>query len=555
MPVHLMPEQIAAIKAMLNKHVGFLNCPTSFGKTVTIYGHIKELLESNEQRICAIISGPIMDLNEQTAESVLTNLFHDGLISASDCELCICNSRNRGHYMILTNGDESKLYLKNKNADGLNKTGFSVVGIDEQQEKRFRLIVVCNPTLQKSEKVLDKLTDTEVLYSFYFDECQSIGDQLSGDVEGTEVVKENTDLDFNKIKTIIGNDGYAFFVSATPTEHNFAVLKEIFNKVSDDECFVYRCSPVKAIATHMILPPEFHIQCFDELNYGTLQTRIATLVEDVQNERTEGILKCPAKVLITMSNTNDLCAMKKYLINAYSDWDVFTTCSDKVNGGKTFNNDQLSDSISEFKRLIETNEKDCFIVHIKQIIAGVDIPSFTHAVFNMDDSTNLIAPIQITGRVLRPYKRFQNGEADTSLKETGKVYINVTSSYKAKQVCRTLVDYYGQTFEYLKASFSSYTNGSKTRNKAMNLQHQCNLAGDFDEYIEDFLQKLAISCVQDKQLGFDPNISVIVEERIKEFGYIPNLPKFYQPQLQKYVKMVTDQMNFLLKAQKYGIAV
>ena len=65
MPVHLMSEQIAAVKAMTNKHVGFLICPTSFGKTVTIYGHIKELLESNGQRICAIISGPIMDLNEQ----------------------------------------------------------------------------------------------------------------------------------------------------------------------------------------------------------------------------------------------------------------------------------------------------------------------------------------------------------------------------------------------------------------------------------------------------------------------------------------------------------
>ena len=97
--------------------------------------------------------------------------------------------------------------------------------------------------------------------------------------------------------------------------------------------------------------------------------------------------------------------------------------------------------------------------------------------------------------------------------------------------------------------------GSKTRNKVMAQQHQCNLAGDFDEYIGDFLQKLAISCVQDRQLGFELNIEGIVEERIKEFGYIPNLPKFYQPQLQKYIKFVTDQMQFLLTAQKYGIAV
>lgn len=550
---NLMTEQKNAVNAMLNNHVGFLNCPTSFGKTVTIYGHIKELLQFNGN-ICAIISGPIMDLNEQTAESVLTNLYQDGLISTDTCELCVCNSRNHGRYMVLTDG--KRLYLKNKNANGLDRTGIRIVPISEKQEKKFRLVVVCNPTLQKNEKVLNWLNNPEVLYSFYFDECQSIGEQLSGDVEGTENVKENTDLDFTKVKDIIGKDGYAFFVSATPTEHNFNVLKTVFNKITDDDCFVYRCSPVLAINNRMILPPEFHIQCFNELNYNTLEQRITGMVDDILNEQKTGMMKCMAKVLITMSNTYDLCAMKKHLMLAYPDWNVYTTCSDKKNGGKTKNADTLSDSISEFKKLIENDNKNCFIVHIKQIIAGVDIPSFTHAIFNMDDSTNLIAPIQITGRVLRPFERWSNdGTAKLDIKSNGKVYINVTTTYKAKQVCRTLVDYYGQTFEYLKASFISYTTGSKARTKHDNQQHQSNLAGDFDEYIEDFLDKLAISCVQDKYLGIDTNISAVVEERIKEFGYIPNLPKFYQPQLQKYIKTVTNQMNFLLKAKNYGITV
>lgn len=45
MSVYLMPEQVEAIKAMTTKHVGFMNCPTSFGKTVTIYGHYQTEIE------------------------------------------------------------------------------------------------------------------------------------------------------------------------------------------------------------------------------------------------------------------------------------------------------------------------------------------------------------------------------------------------------------------------------------------------------------------------------------------------------------------------------
>ena len=56
------------------------------------------------------------------------------------------------------------------------------------------------------------------------------------------------------------------------------------------------------------------------------------------------------------------------------------------------------------------------------------------------------------------------------LKKNGKVYINVTASEKSKQACRTLHDYYGQTFEYLKPAFSSYTNGSDTRTKTQRTQ-------------------------------------------------------------------------------------
>ena len=75
------------------------------------------------------------------------------------------------------------------------------------------------------------------------------------------------------------------------------------------------------------------------------------------------------------------------------------------------------------------------------------------------------------------------------------------------------------------------------------LHFQNVFVSDFDEWIEKFLTKLAISCFQDKDLGIESNIKGIVADKIIEFGYIPNLPKFYQPELDKYVNFVLDRMN------------
>lgn len=535
MPVRLMLEQIAAIKAMKEKRIGHVSAPTSFGKTVTIFGHIKEQL-STIDKLCSIITGPIMDLNQQTVESVLTNLLQDGIIETENCEVSICNSRNTGKFMVLKD-HTGKIHLQNKTTDGYERTGIKVVPISQKQEKKFRLVVACNPTMQNNKKVLDFLNDEAITYNFYFDECQSLGEEKPAKQEGTEVI-ENDCLDYKKIFEIVKNKGAVYFISATHTDHNFNILKKYVYH-NDNDCFVYRCSPCRAIDRKMILPPEFHVQCYSELNIEAIKKTIDQVVKDINGDFINGSTLL-GKVLITVNNTMDLIEIKKFLRDIYPDWDVFTTCSEY---GKTFNEKDLPESISEFKTRIDAEDKNCFIVHIKQIICGVDIPSFTHAVFNMEETTNLISPIQITGRVLRPYKRFESGEADTELKKNGKVYINVTASEKSKQACRTLHDYYGQTFEYLKPAFSSYTNGSDIRTKTQRTQFDSEIVSNFDEWIEKFLTKLAISCFQDKDLGIESNIKGIVADKIIEFGYIPNLPKFYQPELDKYVNFVLDRMN------------
>ena len=84
----LMPKQIDAIHGMYNKPVGVLYMPTGGGKTVIIYGHAK-MFFGTAIKHNFIISGPIMDLNKQTACSVLTNLFNDGLINSKTVMLLL----------------------------------------------------------------------------------------------------------------------------------------------------------------------------------------------------------------------------------------------------------------------------------------------------------------------------------------------------------------------------------------------------------------------------------------------------------------------------------
>jgi len=82
MSINFLLEQSKAINNMLNKKVGLLCLPTGAGKTIIIYGHAKNCFnDDKKQKHNFIISGPIMDLNRQTATSIISNLYNDDLIN------------------------------------------------------------------------------------------------------------------------------------------------------------------------------------------------------------------------------------------------------------------------------------------------------------------------------------------------------------------------------------------------------------------------------------------------------------------------------------------
>lgn len=550
----LMPKQIDAIHGMYNKPVGVLYMPTGGGKTVIIYGHAK-MFFGTAIKHNFIISGPIMDLNKQTACSVLTNLFNDGLINSENCDVVIANCANYRSNRFYTVKNGENIDIVNDIA-GHEPLGILVNTIDVKQEKQYRITVVCNPTLQNDEKFLDKLTEDDVVKHFYFDESQTLKKDQTVNTEDDNQNNKNW-VNFKKIFTIINMTsvkGSCHMVSATPTKDNFETIMENNFGMSYEDCFAYRLTPREAINARMILEPQFYFKRCSKLKVDTILVRIEDVINDINKEK-EKNTSYKARILVTVASTADLNWIVKRLLEKYgSDYDVYSTsCMDK----KKKNNETISEDICAFKKAIEENERSCFVVHIKQIIAGIDIPSFTHTVFNMEATTNFITPIQIVGRVLRP-ERFPDGTANLTKKKFGYIYVNIeNNNILAEKAARTLIGYYGNIFEFLKPDFfEGYTNGSNVRHKQMSQFGDDITAYNFTNTIENFLKDLAVNIKVDEQedkylgISIDYNnqyIKTQIETIIKRDGYVENLPVFFIPELTEYINKVSTYMSTIDK--------
>lgn len=548
MSIKLLQKQQEAVNGMINRKVGILYMPTAAGKTIVIYGHIKQFLNDSKKHNF-IVSGPITDLNKQTICSVVTNLYNDGLINKDNCDIVIANcinKKNNTFYTVLDKEDKVTLVT---DVSGNKPLGIAVTTVDTPQEKQYRITVVCNPTLQKNEKFLDKL-DKDIVAHFYFDEAHTLRKEYKSDDKddlNEDKKTEKTWVDFQKIYDLVMyNEGTLHLVTATPTKDNFETVKELCNLNNYNDCFSYILRPIEAINAHMIVPPFFKFCKCEHLNNGSLKSMITYVIADVLKLK-EDNSEYKASILVTVDSTKELCEMEDYLIEKYGDnYDVFSTCSAN---GKKKNKQDISGDIAEFKESIEKNERSCFVVHIRQIIAGIDIPSFTHTVFNMNADTNFIAPFQIIGRVLRPGKRFADGTADLSVKDKGYVYINTeVCSETADKALRVTFDYYGALFKFLKPDFfkGKDSGDSKHRKKDGGQFGDEQALIDFTDYDKRFLMHIAKSENLRRKLKIKStreDLRQTIIEYLKEYGYTANIPEWYEPCVDRYVKEVENYME------------
>ena len=129
------------------------------------------------------------------------------------------------------------------------------------------------------------------------------------------------------------------------------------------------------------------------------------------------------KILVTCSDTKQLRQIRKELIK--SGEHVFSTCSaEGMNSETVYENTKTEfTDIKSFIKAIEDYEGHCFVLHIRQMISGIDVSNLTDAIIAKADTDNFNSYdtiIQIIGRTLRLGK-----ERGKSIEERNKKYSNV----------------------------------------------------------------------------------------------------------------------------------
>lgn len=185
-------------------------------------------------------------------------------------------------------------------------------------------------------------------------------------------------------------------ISATPTTEQVKLMAgPMFCNGSP---FIADISARDAIQSGDILPVKASIcKVQDKSDVPTMVNVIRSIFE--QNQVVNGpIVRC----LVTETTVENLKTLKDALVAAGVP--VFYTTSAT---GKWFEaTDKQSveyKSITDFSKAVNAYDKDCVILHIRQVIAGVDISGLTHTVIRNCANTqkDTVRMVQTIGRTLR----------------------------------------------------------------------------------------------------------------------------------------------------------
>ena len=385
-------EVVKQSNSYMNEHnMAIMNLPTGTGKSGIIYMDIANQLNKGGKRIF-VISTPLLKLNEQFTNDMFEFLTNAGLIDNKNCSFGNFSSDENTKKGVIRGTD-------------IECTDGKTVMINSK--KNIKIIIACNKSINRLFDLFEY--NKNYTTTIYFDESHTA--KFSGekiDNSTPDFVNDTNDnvvdnkINLQKFKNFLGKTDRFYFFSATPSENNNDVIKQ-FNGGN------YQISPFQAIAEDLILPPDTYIV---EKN-GTKLDSIYSTVTNILNRGSES----KRSILVTVSNTEELDNLRaKFIENSIT---VFSTCSKE---GIMKNGDSLFLSIHEFKNEIKRCETDCVVLHIRQLIAGIDIDCLTDAiVYDYKTDTDDQITIQLIGRILR----FADGEREMTKEDRKKQHGNV----------------------------------------------------------------------------------------------------------------------------------
>lgn len=403
-----------------NQHFGTVCMPTGLGKSGVMIEDTINQIKTNKKNIIINLSCPILKLTQQLINDLLDVM--DGLEIDSD-----------DIHFYINSSDDSDNYDK---LEELKISAERFTNFEKSKKSRINIVASCHKSLWRFIAKSEELKKDFSLYS-YLDEAHELS-----------LLTDSEDEDYTRIDldTLCSNSDSVVAFSATPNPDVTHKLIEYeknppkVKKFSKEDSFMIYVNPRKAIQKNFILPPFTSFMLTEE---DSLQVDDLCLIMEHAKKRNPNIKH---KILVTLFTADQLKDMRSKLEK--KGFVVYSTCS-QYGFGSGKDEDPEYANIKGFVDAITNEENDCFILHIKQLISGIDIKCLTDCVLFSKDhgkQEKYRTIIQTIGRVLRPLKGERGKSIEKRIKKDGGVYFLSAGADANKIIsnARKLInDYYG----------------------------------------------------------------------------------------------------------------
>ena len=355
----------------------------------------------------------------------------------------LINPRNT--VIVVNSSDNKEKYSRDPDLED-----FTIIGLEDIRniDVNNYMVVSCYRSHYKLENLLKNGFMADGIKVDYWDEAHLVSTTNTSDEAEVNI----------PLTLSVFNNVYAF--SATPKKEVTRILSDKEASINPDFKYdmdsfngikyIKHITIKEAIESKQILPVNFQVAKASGLD--RLEAKLKVCIKAMEALK-KGIVGMPHKVLVNLTRAEDVVfAMNFFKEEGY---DAFgTTSKYGFNCTDDTINARIQDgSITSFANEIKKYPRDCFVIHIEQLVEGFDSDCLDATVlFSCPGDDNISAIIQIIGRLLRFYKpdgwiRTERGmDISERIKKFGYVFWAVDNA-NADEWIDKIVDFFLKTYD------------------------------------------------------------------------------------------------------------
>ena len=448
-----------------NRDFGTFCKATGVGKSGDIIKEIVYRIKHSNGKTIINFSEFFLKLSEQLSHDIFEFLTHP--------DVNLLNPAEAGIYM---NSSDSARRLS-KDFEDYDWEKYSIDTI-KKENKKINFVISCNKSLYKfiNDSAEFEKSGYEIIN--FLDESHTLSIEVSVNkktkaIEFTEDDGSNIGID---LKELCKHSTACYAISATPDVQVTKMLLEFdreHNPAKPIEYAIYE-NPQKSILENKIVPPNID---FSKTPMGA-RFDAKYLIEVMKRAKAIQPTLEKHKILVTTKSVEEANSIFKTLADAGQNVFMVTCEGFKTNtvGPKNFTLNKSKKTEDEFDfenmdilgfvKAVEDFDGDCFVIHIRILIAGIDIKSLTDCVIYANTHQTATSEfgrhtIQTIGRTLRTLSGERGMDREERKKKFGGVFFVIPEDKpEVEAALRALVVKY-YSFDNLEFQRHGCVNGKR----------------------------------------------------------------------------------------------